>query len=93
MIYKGCQKKMILLRDPSGSFFEEAYFILRDDLPPHTAETDMVREANRIIHEATGHHDGMSRTKSRRTSLTNVLWMLFGFASGAAATFVFYSIL
>ena len=52
MIYKGCQKRMIMLKNTGSEIFEEAYFILKE-LPkkPAVTESDMVREANRIIEE------------------------------------------
>ena len=50
MIYKGCQKKMIKVKDPGGKYFEEAYFILKEDYYDDEPEIkDMLDEANRII--------------------------------------------
>ena len=50
MIYKGCQKKMIKIKDPGGKYFEEAYFILKEDYYDNEPEIkDMLDEANRII--------------------------------------------
>lgn len=45
---RGCKKNMIKLQRPGSRFFEEAYFILREDAPEGT-ERDMVTEANRIL--------------------------------------------
>ena len=50
MIYKGCQKKMIKIKNPESRFFEEAYFILKEECDgDETDIKDMVEEANRII--------------------------------------------
>ena len=50
MIYKGCQKKMIIIKNPGSRFFEEAYFILKEDQGEDERDMkDMVEEANRII--------------------------------------------
>ena len=50
MIYKGCQKKMIKVKDPGSKYFEEAYFILKEDYYDDEPEIkDMLDEANRII--------------------------------------------
>lgn len=50
---KGCQKKIILLKNTGSDFFEEAYFILKDGaLPSSATENDMIREASRIISES-----------------------------------------
>jgi len=45
---KGCQKKIIHIRNTDCPYFEEAYFILKsegDTLPP---EDDIIKEAVRI---------------------------------------------
>ncbi len=50
---KGCQKNIIHIRDTTNKMFEEAYIVLRHD--PATSgmsETDMIREAGRIIDES-----------------------------------------
>lgn len=49
---RGCQKRIIYMKDTGSSLFEEAYFILRSDKEYHTmCEDDMVREARRLISE------------------------------------------
>lgn len=42
---------MIKISDPASKYFEEAYFIMRDNLPDEDMPPvkDMVEEANRII--------------------------------------------
>ncbi|MBR6676651.1 MAG: hypothetical protein IKL24_04895 [Clostridia bacterium] len=45
---KGCQKKIIHLRNTESPFFEEAYFVLKEDLSPKPAEDDIIKEAMRI---------------------------------------------
>jgi len=52
MIYKGCQKRMIMLKNTGSEIFDEAYFILKEKAEKsRISENDMVREANRIIDE------------------------------------------
>jgi hypothetical protein len=47
---KGCQKKIILLKDTGSDFFEEAYFILKSDATiSKSKETDMVKAATKIV--------------------------------------------
>ena len=50
-MYKGYQKKMIMLKNTGSELFEEAYFILKDraEKSPALSETDMIREANKIV--------------------------------------------
>ena len=47
---RGCQRKVIFLKNTESKIFSEAYFIV-DDRTPDTCEADMIREANRIINE------------------------------------------
>lgn len=45
---KGCQKKIIHLRNTESPFFEEAYFVLKDGLSPLPKEDDIIKAAMRI---------------------------------------------
>ena len=47
---RGCQRKVIFLKNTESKIFSEAYFIV-DDKAPESCEADMIREANRIIEE------------------------------------------
>ncbi|MBQ3126120.1 MAG: hypothetical protein IJC15_03535 [Clostridia bacterium] len=47
---KGCQRRIILLRETGSSMFEEAYFILKPERA-NAPEELMIAEANRIIAE------------------------------------------
>ena len=47
-MYTGTQKKAIVIKNTGNSLFEAAYFILKDDLT-NVKESEMVREANRIL--------------------------------------------
>jgi hypothetical protein len=51
---RGCQRKVIFLKNTDSKIFSEAYFIV-DDRALSTSESDMVREANRIIDENLAH--------------------------------------
>lgn len=49
---KGCQRKIIMLKNTGSNIFEEAYFVIRDSaLRSHVSEADMIAEANRIIRD------------------------------------------
>ena len=47
-MYTGTQKKAIVIKNTENSMFEAAYFILKDDFS-HITESEMVREANKIL--------------------------------------------
>lgn len=47
-MYTGTEKKAIVIKNTDNSIFEAAYFILKDDFSD-IKETEMVKEANRIL--------------------------------------------
>ena len=50
---KGCQKKVIFLKNTGSYLFDEAYFVVsREGEAAHVDQSDMVFEANRIIKES-----------------------------------------
>lgn len=49
---RGCQKRIIQVKNMTSSIFDEAYFILRENASATSqSEGDMVQEAGRIIEE------------------------------------------
>ena len=66
---RGCQKKIIVMKNTGSPMFDEAYFILSENaLRAHASERDMINEANRIIREG-GDGGGFSRrTQSLRAA-------------------------
>lgn len=73
MIYKGSPKKMIKIKNPGSKYFEEAYFILKEDFCENEPEIkDMVEEANRIITES------LRTKKKRRPKLKHAVIALSG---------------
>ena len=49
---RGCQKKIIYLKNTQSEIFEEAYFVIKDTaLYENTDECDMVEAANKILDE------------------------------------------
>ena len=49
---RGCQKKIIYLKNTNSEVFDEAYFVVNDKvLDKDMTECDMVKEANRILDE------------------------------------------
>ena len=47
---KGCQRRVIHLKNPGGGLFEEAFFFLRSPEPDAGSDPrEMVAEANRIL--------------------------------------------
>lgn len=77
-MFRGCQKKMIKLKNIGSGVFDEAYFILKDVAAesPYITETDMIKEANRIIGDN-------SLTKSNRKLSAKFPVVILWFAAGA----------
>ena len=48
---RGCQKKIIYLKNTGSDVFDEAYFIINDKALSSEDDVDMVKEANRILDE------------------------------------------
>ena len=85
MPLKGCQGKIIRLKNPGGRLFEEALFVLREDARP-APEGDMLAEANRILEE--------NRLSSRgRAALPRLLPFLLGFGGASLLWLVLLLIL
>lgn len=52
---RGAEKRMIVVRTRGSRMFEEAYFVVRPEAERTvSAETDMLREANRILESSLG---------------------------------------
>ena len=86
---KGTQKKMLLLKNTGSDIFEEAYFILKDRFPAIAAsESEMIREANRIVSEnlISGYFSG-GKGKRRVSSLQT---FFLGLALGAGLVALFF---
>ncbi len=46
---KGCQRRIIMVRDTGSKYFDSAYFVIKHDLPENPRESDMLAEAHRMI--------------------------------------------
>lgn len=62
---RGCQKKIIYLKNTGSDVFDEAYFIMSDKCPEVSGECDMIKEANRILGEC-------STIKEKRRIFTRI---------------------
>ncbi len=69
MLLKGCKKNLVVVKGIGSDYIEEAYLILKSDLPQGTGRGDIVKEANRLIHE----YDTGQRKKRRPFSLPSFL--------------------
>ena len=78
---KGCQKKIVFLKDTGSDFFEEAYFVIKP-------EYDIIDESN-IICEATRIANGICREdfhKRKSNDIWKGLFLSIGVLLGVAIT-------
>ena len=89
---KGCQKRMIFVKNTGCDLFDEAYFVLKDDIPANAElDSSIVQIATEIINQSMP-----LKPKRRRPSRLHrgVLGFFIGCAfSIAVSAFVFFAIL
>jgi hypothetical protein len=90
---KGAQKRMIVIRTRDSRLFEEAYFVMRRDLPDTDAhQSDMLWEANRLIERSMGVPSPVSveggTEAMRRGRIRSLLFFLGGILTGGGATYL-----
>ena len=75
---RGIQKRMIVCKPPSGSRFECAYFVLRDekDVPAQDKEA-LMREVRQLLAEGERRKKKSKDSEGART-LRRTLWLFFG---------------
>ncbi len=72
---KGNQKKVIHVKNTESGIFEEAYFILKEDISKNLSEGDIISEANRIIEE-NGKNEAVSAKGKYKYLFMNILSLL-----------------
>lgn len=82
---KGCQRRVLHLKNTDSGLFEEAFFLLRDPGGAGVSHGDMVREANRIL---LGADDRGATSKKPIKSTGFLLGLLAGLALSAAILFI-----
>ena len=84
-ICKGTQRRIIVIKDPGGKYFEQACFILKEGaLSSEVSESDMVAEACRIIAK----NDICSAKERHPVCVRDAVAFLVGALLSAFAAFV-----
>ena len=82
---KGARKEMIVVRTAGSRYFDEAYFVLRENTQRHGKKsTDILSEANRILSEITPETSHSSKKRNRP-------WLSFaigGFCGAVLSLFI-----
>ena len=81
---RGCQKKIIYLKNTESEVFDEAYFVVSDNaLTSEIDECDMIVEANKILDECIFAEEEKSlKNKIFDIVKRKVIPFAFGIASG-----------
>ena len=92
MIYKGCYKKIIVLKNTGSELFDEAYLFLNEKCSKadSMSETDMIREANKIVsNELIGGYFQKEKDKDStgKKNKTGIIDFLLGLFAGIVLSF------
>lgn len=85
---RGCQKKIIYLKNTGSEVFEEAYFLISDKGDTESIdEDDMIEEAGRILDECI-YLDTENKKRQKIILLIkeNIIPFLFGIVAGVILT-------
>lgn len=90
---KGCQRKIVVLKDTGSDLFEEAYFILKEEHSDceGAIPQDMAEEADRIL----SGNLSAPRRQRRNTGkpVSGLRWFLYGaLLAGSLVTAVFTAV-
>lgn len=84
---KGCQKRIIQIKDTKNPVFEEAYLVLRSGYSDTVCEKDIISEATSIINR---YSKPQGTYKKARKSLKNILWFISGAIIGSSVFLCVY---
>ena len=78
---KGCQKKIIQIKDTGCKYFEEAYFIIKDEtLKTEINECNIVKDATAIVNE---YVSGINKQNNNKYRFKSFVLFLIGFLIGS----------
>lgn len=84
---KGCQRRIVMVKNPKSALFEEAYFILREECASEEPDNDdIVGEAEKII---SAYAEKKTRKKRKSFSIAELLF----FISGTLISGIVYAII
>ena len=97
MMIKGCRKNVVYVKNTGSEMFDEAYFIVSDKgRGVKATESDMVREADRIISECPSasyfpsHRIASAKTSGVMTVGKAAWFMLGAFFTTALNALIYY---
>ena len=86
---RGCQKKMVYLKNTDSEVFEEAYFVLTDKgTDIGLSERDMLKEINRILDECVSEEKTPKGVKIKAFIKNKALPFLIGIIVGISGALI-----
>ena len=85
---KGCQKKIIFLKNTGSDIFEEAYFVIKPDYDGMNTD-DIVCEATKIANKMSYGNDKRDRRRYNYYALFLSIGMLIGVCIAIGCFFLF----
>ena len=77
---RGCERKVLYLKNCESQLFDEAYFVLRKNTETPPCANDMLEEATRIIRAET------TSLRAPRKKKSAILWSFLPFLAGIAVS-------
>lgn len=94
---KGCKKNVVYVKNTGSELFDEAYFIVSDAaVTKCKGESDMLREANKIISGSpvcSYFPSEKEESKKSKKEIGKAAWFMLGAAVTAALNAVIYLII
>ena len=85
---KGTSKRVVLVKSPDVRYFEQAIFILKEDLAEKEGATDVLREAQKVADEYVKSY--VSEPKHLLANMPPAFYAGVGAVGGALCSFVIF---
>lgn len=92
-VVKGTSKRVVVVKSPDPKFFEQAIFILREDIRGKGTERggDVLREAQRVADDYV--RDYVSEPRKIFSNMPPMFFSVLGAAAGIMASIIIFNVL
>ncbi len=78
---KGCQKKIIIIKDTGNKYFEEAHFIVKNEcLGSEINEYNIIKDATAIVND---YKSSIKLKRTKRNIFKHLLYFILGVLFGS----------
>ena len=82
---KGCEKRVVHVKNPENSLFEEAFFFLKQNQPSALPPAELWREAEKIVNQSL-FESYQDEDKHKSNRLVCLLFFAVGLVTGVGGT-------